>query len=152
MIRHPGEGVFDQSAIHTMVAAFEACCRSLRLADRVDPITEIVARKVIEVAGMGERDPQRICGLVLLALSEDKHTAEVQGSLMDPGMILDHLALALRHITEGERIVALQHEIIASLERTGLDTSEAKAVLRQFEELLGKLLADRDRLRKESAA
>jgi hypothetical protein len=152
MTRRPGEGVFDQSAIHAMAAAFEACCRSLRLEDRIDPITDIVARKVVEVAGTGERDPQRICGLVLLALSEDKRTAEVQKSLMDPGMILDHLASALRRVTEGERVIARQHEIIASLERTGLDTSEAKTVLRQFEELLGMLLADRDRLRKELAA
>ena len=152
MTRQPGEGLFDPSAIHTMVAAFEACCRSLRLEDRADPITEIVAQKVIEVADAGERDPQRICGLVLLALSEDKRTAEVQGSLMDPGMILDQLVFALRRITEGEHVIARQHQIIASLERTGLDTSEAKAVLRQFEELLDKLLADRDRLRKELAA
>jgi hypothetical protein len=108
MARHPGEGVFDQSAIHAMAAAFEACCRALRLEERIDPITEIVARKVIEVAGTGERDPQRICGLVLLALSEDKRTAEVQGSLLDPGMILDHLVFALRHIKEGERIIARQ--------------------------------------------
>jgi hypothetical protein len=118
------------------------------LEDRADPITEIVARKVIEVASTGERDPQRICGLVLLALSEDKRTSEAQGSLIDLGMILDHLAFVLRHITEGERIIARQHEIIASLERTGLDTLEAKAVLREFEELLGTFVADRDRLRK----
>jgi hypothetical protein len=152
MTRHSGEGVFDQSGIHAMVAAFEACCRALRLVERADSITEIVARKVIEVAGTGERDPQRICGLVLLALSEDKRTAEAQGSLMDLGVILDQLVFALRQITEGERIIARQHEIIASLERTGLDTSETSAVLRQFEELLGMLLADRDRLRKDLVA
>ena len=151
MTRHPGEGVFDQSAIHAMAAAFEACCRSLRLEDRADPITEIVARKVIEVAGTGERDPLRICGLVLLALSEDKRTAEIQGSLVDLGMILDHLVFVLRRITEGERIIARQHEIIASLERTGLDTLEAKAVLREFEEQLGMFVADRDRLRKAAS-
>jgi hypothetical protein len=152
MTRHPGEGVFDQSAIHAMVAAFEACCRSLRLEDRADPMTEIVARQVIEVAGTGESDPQRICGLVLLALSEDRRTVEIQGSLLDLGTILEHLAFAVRHITEGERIIARQHEIIASLERTGIDTSEARTVLRQFEELRGMLLADCDRLRKDLAA
>jgi hypothetical protein len=149
MARHPGEGVFDQSAIHAMAAAFEACCRALRLEERTDPITEIVARKVVEVAGTGERDPQRICGLVLLALSEDKHSEEAQGNLLDLGMIFDHLVFALRHIKEGERVIARQHEIIASLERTGLDTSEAKAALRQFEELQSMLAADRDRLRKK---
>jgi hypothetical protein len=152
MARHPGEGVFDQSAIHAMAAAFDACCRSLRLEERTDPISENVARKVIEVADTGERDPQRICGLVLLALSEDKRTAEVQGSLQDLGMILYHLVFALRHIKEGERIIARQHEIIASLERTGLDTSEAKAALCEFEELQGMLAADRDWLRKQLAS
>jgi hypothetical protein len=101
------------------------------------------------VAGTGERDPQRIFGLVLLALSDNKPTAEVQGSLKDVGMILDHLAIVLRHITEGERIIARQHEVIASLEQTGLDTSEIKAVLGQFEELQGVLVADRDRLQRE---
>jgi hypothetical protein len=152
MTRQPGEGVFDQSDIHAMVAAFEACCRSLRLVDRADSITEIVARKVIEVARTGERDPQRICGLVLLALSEDKRPAEAQGGLIDLSAILDQLVFALRRIAEGERIIVRQHEIIKSLERTGLDTSETKAVLRQFEELLGMLLADRDRLREELVA
>ena len=34
--------------------------RVLQLADRQDPITELVARKIIEVAGTGERDPTRI--------------------------------------------------------------------------------------------
>jgi hypothetical protein len=149
MARHPGEGVFDQSVIDVLAAALEACCRSLRLEDRPDPIIEIVARKIVEVAGTGERDPQRILGLVLLALSNDKPTAEVQETLMDLGMILDHLAFALCHITEGERFIARQHEIIASLERTGLDTSGIKAVLGQFEELQGVLVADRDRLQRE---
>jgi len=149
---HSGESVFDQLAIDAMAAAFEACCRSLRLENRADPMFEIVARKVIEVAGTGERDPLRICGLALLALSEDKRTAEAQGSLMNLGAILDQLVFALRRITEGERIIARQHEIITSLERTGLDTSETKAVLRQFEELLGMLFADRNRLRNELVA
>ena len=152
MARDSGEGVFDPSAIHAMAAAFEACCRSLRLEDRADPITEIVARKVIDVAGTGERDPQRICGLVLLALSADKGATEARGGLPDPGITLDHLVFALRHIKEGERIIARQHEIIASLERIGLDTSEAKAALLQFEELQGTLAADRDRLREELAS
>jgi hypothetical protein len=64
------EAVFDPKAIEAMTAAFEAVCDSLKLLDRDDPITEIVARKVIEVAGTGERDPERIRELVLLALNE----------------------------------------------------------------------------------
>jgi hypothetical protein len=71
---------------------------------------------------------------------------------MNRGIILDQLALALRHVAVGERHIAQQHEIIASLERKGLDTSEAKAVLLQFKELQAMHVADRDRLKKELAA
>jgi hypothetical protein len=64
------EATFDPKAIEAMSAAFEAVCASLQLVNRSDPITEIVARKVIEVAGTGELDPERIRELVLLALKE----------------------------------------------------------------------------------
>jgi hypothetical protein len=58
-----------------MMTAFRACCWALKLPHRDRPQTEIVARKVVEIAGKGERDPERICGLVLLALKDDKRTA-----------------------------------------------------------------------------
>jgi hypothetical protein len=45
-----------------------------RIGDKNDPFNAIVARKVIEIGGTGERDPQRLTDLVLLALSEDKRT------------------------------------------------------------------------------
>jgi hypothetical protein len=68
---------------------------------------------------------------------------------MDRATLLDHLAIALRNVSEGERHIAQQHEIIASLERDGFDASAAKAVLLQFEELQRMHIADRDRLKKE---
>jgi hypothetical protein len=64
------EATFDPEAIKAMSAAFEGVCESLHLVNRSDAMTEIVARKVIEVAGTGERDPERIRDLVLLALKE----------------------------------------------------------------------------------
>jgi hypothetical protein len=64
------EATFDPEAIRAMTTAFEAVCQALRLAPRSDSVAEIVARKVIEVAGTGERDPERIRDLVLLALDE----------------------------------------------------------------------------------
>jgi hypothetical protein len=70
------EVVFDPEAIEPMVAAFEAACRLLQLVDRDDLLTQIVARKVVEVAGTGDRDPERLRDLVLLALKEsDRRTA-----------------------------------------------------------------------------
>jgi hypothetical protein len=68
--------VLDPEAIEPMVAAFKAACQSLQLVDRDDLLTQIVARKVIEVAETGERDPERLRDLVLLALKEsDRRTA-----------------------------------------------------------------------------
>ena len=70
------EAVFDPKAIGAMNVAFLAICKSLQL-DRTDGTrTEFVARKVIDIARTGERDPQRIHDLVLLALKEsDKRSA-----------------------------------------------------------------------------
>jgi hypothetical protein len=70
---------------------------------------------------------------------------------MDRATILDNLAIALRRVAEGESLLAQQHEIIASLERDGLDASEVKAVVLQIEELQGTLVADRERLKEELA-
>jgi hypothetical protein len=63
-------GNFDPQAIEAMSAAFESVCASLQLLNRTDPVTEIVARLVVEVAGTGERDPERIRDLVLISLNE----------------------------------------------------------------------------------
>lgn len=43
--------------LNTMTAAYEATLRALGLVDRSDPITDIIARKIIEIAQTGERDP-----------------------------------------------------------------------------------------------
>jgi hypothetical protein len=51
---------FDKETIVVITEAFEAACRDLRLTDRRDPITETLARKIIEAAQTGERDPNVI--------------------------------------------------------------------------------------------
>ena len=52
-----------------LVAAYEKTLRALRLVDRSDPITELVARKVIEISQSGVRDPAQISRLAVSALS-----------------------------------------------------------------------------------
>ena len=54
--------------ISRLVAAYEAALKALELTDRTDPITEIVARKIIEIAQTGVRDPLQISKLALKAL------------------------------------------------------------------------------------
>jgi hypothetical protein len=74
----------------------------------------------------------------------------VVGSGMDRRLIFDHLAIALRRVTEGEYLIAQQREIIAALERNGLDNSEAKASAPPIRGAQGMLIADRDRLKEET--
>jgi hypothetical protein len=59
---------FDQKDIDRMTAAYEAALQLLRLDNRDDPITELVASKIIEVTRMGECDPPRICARALQEL------------------------------------------------------------------------------------
>lgn len=59
---------FTPEQISPMAAAYEECLRILKLADRSDPITETVAKAIIEIAQTGERDPVRICHLALKSI------------------------------------------------------------------------------------
>jgi hypothetical protein len=49
-----------------MGLAFEMALVALRLADRGDLANEVLARKVMELAKAGERDPERLCEGVLM--------------------------------------------------------------------------------------
>jgi hypothetical protein len=62
------EAAFSPEDIGRMTAAYEAALRLLRLTDRTDPVTEIVAKKIIEVTRSGEHDPPRICARALKEL------------------------------------------------------------------------------------
>lgn len=66
-------------------------------------------------------------------------------------MIEDHLALAERHVADGDRHVTEQRARVALLERDGHDTTESLLLLGQFLELQGLHVADRDRLKRELA-
>ena len=59
------EQAFDPELIHAMGIAFQTVCRELRLSEKSDAATELVATKIIHFARTGERDPQRLCRAVL---------------------------------------------------------------------------------------
>lgn len=67
-------------------------------------------------------------------------------------MLERHLALAEQHVTEGERIVARQRELLAELQRDGHNTISARELLALFESVQATHTADRDRLRAELAS
>jgi hypothetical protein len=57
--------VFDADATRALGAAFECACKALQLTDRTDPVTEMVAKRIIDLAKTGERDPELLCAAVL---------------------------------------------------------------------------------------
>jgi hypothetical protein len=48
---------FGPEAIEAITKAFEGAPSALELVDRTDPLTELVAKKIIECAQTSERDP-----------------------------------------------------------------------------------------------
>ena len=52
-----GDRSFEPGEIEVLVTAFEDALRELELNDREDPVTLTVARRIIELAKQGERDP-----------------------------------------------------------------------------------------------
>jgi hypothetical protein len=58
---------FEPKLIDTMVSAFEDLLLDLKLADGA-PLTTIIAKKVIQAAQTGERDPQRIRERILQSM------------------------------------------------------------------------------------
>jgi hypothetical protein len=61
---------FGPEDIARMSAALEAALSKLGLVDRSDPATMAVAKLIIEFAKVGERDPERLCGLALKQVSK----------------------------------------------------------------------------------
>lgn len=56
---------FHPHELAAMTTAFEEALIKLGLSDRKDGITELVARKTIDLAKAGERDPARLCAELL---------------------------------------------------------------------------------------
>jgi hypothetical protein len=51
---------FEPEHIKAMSVAYEQALVDLKLVGRTDPLTELIAQKVIEFAQRGERDPIRL--------------------------------------------------------------------------------------------
>ena len=51
--------------IGRLVSAYEETLKTLGLKDRCDPITQLVARKIIEIGQTGVRDPLQLARLAI---------------------------------------------------------------------------------------
>jgi hypothetical protein len=56
---------FAPEDIAPLVAAYEECLRTLKLSDRSDPVTGILAKKIIEMAQTGIRDSGQLSRFAL---------------------------------------------------------------------------------------
>jgi hypothetical protein len=69
--------VFDDEAIRAMGAAFDQACRSLRHFAHLDRVRELVAKRIIEAAKNGERDPIRLHWQAVMGFSIDEASIPV---------------------------------------------------------------------------
>jgi len=56
---------FYPEQVLAMGLAFDNACRSLRLNDTNDPLTKLIAGKIVEAAQAGERDADRLYDSVM---------------------------------------------------------------------------------------
>jgi hypothetical protein len=68
-------GSYGPDEIDAMTAAYEGALIDLRLSDRDDPITELIAKSIVNVTATGERDPVRIKQRAINALGVRKPAA-----------------------------------------------------------------------------
>ena len=54
------QGSFDRPEIERLQKALEIALKALGLVDRSDPLTEMVARKIIEISGIGKDDAAQL--------------------------------------------------------------------------------------------
>ena len=64
------QSVFDDVAVKAMADAYEAAFREFGLANRADPLTNVSASKIIEIARLGVHDPAKLCERAMAELRE----------------------------------------------------------------------------------
>ena len=68
-------GSFGPDLIVAMTAAYESALTDLELIDRKDPLTELIAKSIINITATGERDPERMKERALNALGVRRSVA-----------------------------------------------------------------------------
>ena len=67
-------GAFGPEQIAMLARVFEDVLPTLGLVDRTDPATTMVAKKLIELAQTGERDPERLKQMTIQAFKPPAST------------------------------------------------------------------------------
>ena len=69
------KSAFGPDDTKRMGDAYELAFAQLGLKDRNDPLTETVAKLVIEIAQTGQQDPKMICAIALRRLNDPDRVA-----------------------------------------------------------------------------
>ena len=69
-------GSFGPDEIEVMKTAYEAALVDVGVTDRNDPITELIAKTIINVIATGERDPKQVMERALNALGVRRSIAD----------------------------------------------------------------------------
>jgi hypothetical protein len=68
-------GSFGPNEIEVMKVAYEAALAEVGVANRDDPITELIAKSIVNVTASGERDPNEVKKRALNALGVRRSVA-----------------------------------------------------------------------------
>jgi hypothetical protein len=66
------QGVFAPDEVAMLGNVFEDVLQTFGLVDRKDPMTEMVAKKVVELAKTGIRDPERLKAITIQTLTQQQ--------------------------------------------------------------------------------
>ena len=67
---------FNPEEVTMLCDVFEDTLRALQFVDRSDPVTSLIAKKIIELARRGERDPARLRQAAVRAFSDAHEHSE----------------------------------------------------------------------------
>jgi hypothetical protein len=67
---HRGQFVYEPELVDLMGWVYEDVVRALGLVDRAAPVTELIAKKILELTKAGERDPARLKDLTIQAFQK----------------------------------------------------------------------------------
>ena len=85
----------DDAAMRAMGAAFDQACGALGNFGTGVVVREIMAKRIVEVAKNGERDPSRLYQLALDALGIDEQSAtQLAAQAPPPAYAFDHVSSA----------------------------------------------------------
>jgi hypothetical protein len=72
------QGLFEPEQVAMLGQAFEDVLKTVGLVDRKDPMTEMVAKKMVELATGGIRDPERLKALTIQAFTQQQQQQQIR--------------------------------------------------------------------------